>query len=155
SQLSHERGNLTATAVALRGISDSDPMGADVRLAEGDAWLKLRRASLAEDCWLRANRLAPDNPIPRRRLIYLYAMQLRREPWTKLLWELYDRHDAGLTEMIQLMIADHVVWDPEESITEMRAYAAADILDIHSRRALAWYLLTAGKIDEAIEELDS
>jgi thioredoxin-like negative regulator of GroEL len=154
-KLAHDRNDWATVAAAFRGVSDSDPMAGAIRVAEGDAWLKLNRAVLAEDCWSRAYHLSPEDPQPRLRLIYLYGMQLRREPWTELLWELYDRNQAGMREMIQLMIAGHVVWEAEEAVREVRRFAASDPDDFHSRRAVAEYLLLAGQIPEAIRELES
>jgi tetratricopeptide (TPR) repeat protein len=153
--LAHERGDWATVAAVFRGIPDSDPVAGPIRVAEGDAWLQLNRAVLAEDCWSRAHRLSPEDPQPRGRLIYVYGLQLRREPWMRLLWELYDRDQAGLGEMIQLMIAGHVVWEAEEAVQDVGRFAAADADDVNSRRAVGEYRLLAGQFPKAIRELES
>ena len=154
-KLAHDRNDWATVVAAFQGVADTDPMAGSIRVAEGDAWLKLNRAVLAEDRWVRAYHMSPEYPQPRLRLIYLYGLQLRREPWAKLLWELYDRDQAGLREMIQLMIAGHVVWESEEATQDVRRFAEADGADFHSRRAVGVYLLLAGQIPEAIRELES
>ncbi len=154
-KLGHDRNDWATVASAFRDVPDSDPMAGAIRVAEGDAWLKLNRAVLAEDCWTRATRLSPEDDQPRMRLIYLYGLQLRRAQWLGLLWNLYDRDQVGLREMVQLMIAANVVWEADEAAQDVRRFAVADAADIHSRRALGEYLLLAGRISEAIQELES
>jgi thioredoxin-like negative regulator of GroEL len=155
AKLAHTRQKPHTVAAVFREIPDSDPLAGAIRVAEGDAWLSLDLARNAEDCWTRAYRIAPDDPQPRRRLIYLYGFQLRRALWANLLWELYDRGQAGLPEMVQLMIAEYVVWAPEDSRDRVQAFAIADPRDTHSRRALAEYKLLDGKIQQALQLLDA
>lgn len=149
SKLAVERRDWATVAAVLRPIPDTERMAAGVRVAEGDAWYNLHRAARADDCWSRALKLDPENKEARNRLISLCAIQLRRASWRSLLWELYDRDQAGIDEMIQLMVSDHSYWDLNQALGMLRVYVASDPDDAASRRALATYMLRAGRVQDA------
>ncbi|MBI3463843.1 MAG: tetratricopeptide repeat protein [Planctomycetes bacterium] len=153
SMLGRDRQDWPLVAAALSSVPDADPRASALRVAEGDAWLRLHRAARAENCWNRALQLDPELQIARHRLLYLYGMQLRREAWTKLLWELYDRGQAGFREMLLLMIAGQVVWETDQAIETVHPWTAADPADLHSQRALGIYLVRAGRTTQAIAQL--
>src|SRR5207247_86591 len=115
AQLARLKGDWASTAAALYPIPDDHRQAAAVRVLEGDAWLKLDRAVAAETAWHRAL-LLDHTDTARHRLLYLYGVQLRRGPWLAILWELYDAHHAGLPEMLQIMIAGHIVWETEDAL---------------------------------------
>ena len=153
SQLAARQEDWRTAAALLEPIPDADPVAIAARVAEGDAWLRLHRARSAENCWRRAYQLDLEAREPRVRLLYLYALQLRRQQWTQKLWEMYDRGEAGLTEMLQLMISRHATWETTDPIVEIRQFVAADPEDTHSRRALGLYLMKAGRLTLATKVL--
>ena len=145
-------GHWPIVAVALGTISDDDPLGAEARVAEGDAWRNLWRADKAEECWRRALCIDPEQRLARQGLLYLYVLQMRRNEWRQRLWELYDRNQFGLNEMLQLHIAGQVVWGASQTMEEMKQYAVSDVA---SRRALGVYALQTGAVAEAVYHLSS
>lgn len=153
AKISNQQSDWNTVIAALRPVPDSDPLAATVRIAEGDAWRRLYRASEAEDCWERALAINADARQARSGLLYLYSVQLRRDLWLQKLWELYDRREAGERELIQLLIAAEVVWETKEILHDVAGYAAADPEDVHNHRALATYLLASGRAQEARKRL--
>jgi predicted Zn-dependent protease len=142
-------------AAVLEPVPDADPNALAVRITQGDAAFKLNDPTTAERYWLRARRIDPSALVPRRRLLYLYAIQLRRREWSALLWELYDQELTTMREMLQLMIADHVVWESDEMIAILRGFVATTPGDAHSVRALATYLLHRGDVNSASQRLEN
>ena len=77
-QLAMARGRDAEALEALARVSDGSAMAGRARWSEGKIELKNRHARKAEAALLRAVQLAPDDPGPRRDLVWLYCMQRRR-----------------------------------------------------------------------------
>jgi tetratricopeptide (TPR) repeat protein len=155
SEIANRQGDWRTVAAVLQPIPNGDPLAPLARLVEGDAWRQLGFARRARDCWAEAERLDPKGNLPALRLLFLDAIQLRRSEWKRRLWEQHDRGNAGVPEMVQLLVAGHMVWETGEPITILRGYLAADPDDMSSRIALGMYLTHAGHLTEAKRELEA
>ena len=89
AQLAMARGQDAEALESLARVGDGSPMAVKARTLEGRIELRNRRARRAEAAFLRAVRLGPDDPGPRRDLILLYCMQRRRR-------ELFEQFAASL-----------------------------------------------------------
>jgi predicted Zn-dependent protease len=154
ARLAQTREDWATVAVALHPIPADFPAAAAVRIVEGDAWIKLGRAADAEQAW-RAALERDTTETARYRLLFLYGTQLRRPEWLATLWDLYDRGHAGLNEMLQIMLAGQIVWEPEGALETVERWSAADERDRPSRRAAAVYFVRAGQLDEAADRLEN
>jgi predicted Zn-dependent protease len=153
AQVALERGDLATAVTAVQPVPDADPLALAARLIESDAWFQMNRLIPTEACWLRARQLDPEHPAVCHGLIHLYGTQLRRSLWRNILWEVYDRDQAGLEEMLQLMLAGLELTNFSANISRLRLAVAADPDDRHTRRALALHLLRTGELQEARRDL--
>jgi cytochrome c-type biogenesis protein CcmH/NrfG len=77
-QLAIARGRDAQALEFLACVGDGSAMACRARTWQGEIELRNRRARKAEDALLKALRLDPDDPVPRRDLVLLYCMQRRR-----------------------------------------------------------------------------
>ena len=152
--LFYEKGDYSAAVVTAAGVDDANPNGPRARVIEGDSWFKLGRVIAAERCWKRALGHDDGLAIPRVRLARLYAMQLRREEWSRTLWQMYDHQEVEVVELSQLPLVSSMNWD-DAVLNTLEQWAAADPEDLHSRRAIAALATTQGGGNETLRQLQS
>jgi predicted Zn-dependent protease len=147
-QLAMVRGRDALALENLARISDEYPLAAKARTWEGSIELRSQRARKAEEAFLRAVRLDPHDPAPRRDLILLYCMQRRRR-------ELYEQFAAlsrltplDLNQMLLWSSSLASSWDPSEVAPIMEGFVKADPDDKLSRLTLAEALRRLRRIDD-------
>jgi predicted Zn-dependent protease len=153
AEIALERNDVATAIAAVQRIADSDAVAHRARLIEGEAWFRQNRLASAEANWLRARQINPQHPSARFWLRQLYGTQVRAALWADSLWEEYDRGQAGLEEMIQLMLSGLELKNFGANISRLRAAVAADPNDLLTRRALALHLLRVGQPQDALREL--
>jgi Flp pilus assembly protein TadD len=148
-QLAMARGRDAEALESLARVSDGSPMAARARTFEGAIELRNRRARKAEDALLRAVRLNPDDPEPRRNLVLLYCMQRRRRELSEQFAALSRLTPLDFNQMLLWSSSLAASWDPSEAAPILEGFVAADADDRVSRLTLAEALRRLRKIDDA------
>jgi tetratricopeptide (TPR) repeat protein len=148
-QLAMARGRDAEALESLARVSDGSPMAARARTYEGAIELRNRRARKAEDALLRAVRLNPDDPEPRRKLVLLYCMQRRRRELSEQFTALSRLTPLDFNQMLLWSSSLAASWDPSEAAPILESFVAADPDDRLSRLTLAEALRRLRRIDDA------
>jgi tetratricopeptide (TPR) repeat protein len=128
--------------------------GVDALLFQGDIWQQLGYIRHAEKLWHQAHTLAPQRFDIRGRMLISYGVSINRREWLSLLWDFHDDGQAGFRELIQLLIADEVVFQTDDAMPLIREYLSHDPDDSLRQMAMAQYLLMLGQVDEAKKCVD-
>jgi predicted Zn-dependent protease len=148
-QIAMARGRLAEAGEALARVSDGAPASARARAWEGQMELRLHRARGAEDALLRAVRLAPDDPAPRRDLVLLYCMQRRRRELSEQFAALAGLEPLDFHQMMLWSSSLASSWDPSEAAPVLEEFVAADPDDRLSRLTLAEAYRRLDRVDDA------
>jgi len=139
----------------LSAIPDDHGLGSWARLRRGQLLRLQYRFRAAEEQFQAAIKIAPHLPEPRRELIYILGIQLRRT-------QLHDqfRSLARLATLspkevwVWCMVRDLAWWVPDEQIPILEKALAADPGDTFSRMALAEVFRRTAQPDKALAELE-
>ena len=137
AQIAEAQGALERALEYLKCIPDSDSIGARARLKAGQIEKARHNARNAEAALRRSIELDDTQTQPYRELIYLYALERRKE-----------EADAQFRALARLMTFDYVmafawvqtgfdIWNPYEATPVLFAIVANDPADRLSRLALA------------------
>lgn len=147
-------GHAEAALAAVRAIPDSSPSAAQAHALAGQVELRRDRMAHAEREFLAAIALDPKIVQPRRELIYVYGMQLRREPIQEQFRALEGLAPLNYDEVFMWCLTRGTTWEATEHIELLRAYVKADPNDKWSRLTLALTLVGQGGIEEAEQLLE-
>jgi predicted Zn-dependent protease len=148
-QIAMARGRDAEAREALARIGDGSPAAAKARAWEGQIELRNHRARKAEEALLRAVRLAPEDPAPRRDLILLYCMQRRRRELSEQFAALARLTPLDFHQMMLWSSSLASSWNPSESAATLEGFVAADPDDRPSRLTLAEAYRRLGRADDA------
>jgi tetratricopeptide (TPR) repeat protein len=148
-RLEMARGHDADALASLARVGAGSPMAARARTLQGTIELRNRRARKAEAALLEAVRLAPDDPAPRRHLVWLYCMQRRRRELSEQFAALSRLAPLDFDEMLLWSTSLAASWDPTEAVPTLEGFVAADPGDRPSRLTLAEALRRLRSVDEA------
>ncbi len=148
-QLAMARGRDAEALEALARVGDGFPMAPKARTWEGTIELRNHRARKAEEAFLKAARLDPDDPVPRRDLVWLYCMQRRRRELSEQFAALSRLTPLDFNQMLLWSSSLAASWDPSEAVPILEGFVAADPDDRLSRLTLAEALRRLRRIDDA------
>ena len=149
ARLDMARGRDAEALEPLGHIADGSPMGAWARTCEGKIAIRNGRARKAEDALLRAVRLAPDDPAPRRELVLLYCLQRRRRELSEQFAMLSRLTPLDFDQMLLWSSSLAASWDPSEAAPILEGFVEADPDDRLSRLTLAEAYRRLRRIDDA------
>ena len=109
---------------------------------------------MAEERFQEALKLDPELIPPRRELIFIYGMQLRRPEIQEQFRELAKRTALSYDEVFLWNLSRGNNWEAKEHSGLLREFLEADPNDRWSRLALVGSLSDLGLLDEAEKELD-
>jgi tetratricopeptide (TPR) repeat protein len=138
----------------LESIPDQSPFASTARQLTGQLYLRANRLVPAEKAYLDAIRLDPKIVQPRRELIYIYAIQLRRRELRNIFLELSTISPMTFQNVFHWCLTRGNDWEPDEIVADMTKFLAADPQDKWSRIALARSLKRLVKLDEAEKALE-
>jgi tetratricopeptide (TPR) repeat protein len=138
----------------LESIPDQSPFASTARQLTGQLYLRANRLVPAEKAYLDAIRLDPKIVQPRRELIYIYAIQLRRRELRNIFLELSTISQMTFQNVFHWCLTRGNDWEPDEIVADMTKFLAADPQDKWSRIALARSLKRLVKLDEAEKALE-
>ncbi len=148
AQLAMARGRDAEALEHLAHVGDGSPTAARARTLEGNIELRNQRARRAEGAFLRAVRLDPHDPVPRRGLVLLYCMQRRRRELSEQFAALSRLTVLDFNQMLLWSSSLAASWDPSEAAPILEGFIAADPDDRLSRLTLAEALRRLGRIDD-------
>lgn len=144
-----------ADAVALfEAIPQSSPHFAMAMQMAGQVHLRAGRMVPAERDLLAAIKADEKTVVPRRELIYIYGLQLRRRELRQVFAELAKVSPMAFGNVFHWCLTRGNDWEPQEIIDDMTKFLQADPSDTWSRIALARSLLRLSKRDEARQALE-
>jgi tetratricopeptide (TPR) repeat protein len=138
----------------LESIPDQSPFASTARQLTGQLYLRANRLVPAEKAYQDAIRLDPKIVQPRRELIYIYAIQLRRRELRNIFLELSTISPMTFQNVFHWCLTRGNDWEPDEIVADMTKFLAADPQDKWSRIALARSLKRLVKLDEAEKALE-
>ena len=149
AELEQGLGNPDRAVSLLLGIPESDPNAARARLVAGQIEKSRDRARALEACFLEALRLDPGLVLPRRELVFLYAMQARRADLNAQYRALAEREPLEFDEVFFWMNSYENLWINNTIRSHLERYLAADPDDRLSRLALTGVLVRYNEFDDA------
>ncbi|AMV38312.1 tetratricopeptide repeat protein [Planctomyces sp. SH-PL62] len=138
---------------ALAKIPDDHPVAPQARLLTGQIELRRDRARFAEAALLEAVRLDPTLVQPRRELIYIYGMQLRRRELSEQFAAMSEVTALRYENLFHWCLMRNCLWEAGEVAQTLSRYLEADPDDRESRLALADNDRRLGLYEEAEEVL--
>ncbi len=120
----------------------------------GQMHLRAGRLVPAERDFLAAIEADGKAVTPRRELIYIYGLQLRRRELREVFADLAKVSPMSFGNVFHWCLTRGNDWEPQEIIDDMTKFLAADPSDRWSRIALARSLLRLSKRDEASKALE-
>ena len=138
----------------LESIPDQSPFAPTARQLTGQLYLRANRLVPAEKAYLDAIRLDPKIVQPRRELIYIYAIQLRRRELRAIFLQLSTISPMTFQNVFHWCLTRGNDWEPDEIVADMTKFLKADPEDRWSRIALARSLKRLVKLDEAEKALE-
>lgn len=143
-----------ADALAIfESIPRSSPHFPIAMQMAGQMHLRAGRLVPAERDFLAAIETDGNAVTPRRELIYIYGLQLRRRELREVFAGLAKVSPMSFGNVFHWCLTRGNDWEPQEIIDDMTKFLAADPSDRWSRIALARSLLRLSKRDEAREAL--
>jgi tetratricopeptide (TPR) repeat protein len=143
------RGRVDRAVSLLQGIPESDPRAAGARLVAGQIEFSRHRARWAEALFLEAVRFDPNLAPARRELIFLYAMQARRDDLNAQFRALADLEPLDFDAVFLWTSSLEDRWVNDVIQPHLERFVAADPLDRLSRLALTAVFLRAARFDDA------
>lgn len=137
----------------LEAIPENSPHYAIAMQMAGQVHLRAGRLVPAEKRFLAAIRADDRAIVPRRELIYIYGLQLRRRELREVFAGLARVSPLSFGNVFHWCLTRGNDWEPQEIIDDMTKFLAADPTDRWSRIAKARSLLRLSKRDEARETL--
>ncbi len=128
-----------AALASLSHVPSNSSQGAAARLLEGTVLLKVGRASQAETALGECLKLDSRSIEARRRLVFLFGIELRRTDLRRTLWELHALDAAGPTDLVLLSGSTFIVWNAAEIMGTVEKFVASDAGDVFARVALGRY----------------
>jgi tetratricopeptide (TPR) repeat protein len=138
----------------LESVPDTSPFAAIARQMAGQVQLRAGKLVAAEENYKRALAADPKLVLPRRELIYIYGLQLRRFELRQAFAELAAVAPLSFQNVFHWCLTRGNDWEPQEIIDDMTRFLAADPNDRWSRIALARSLARLSKLDEAWKTLE-
>ncbi|MBI1322824.1 tetratricopeptide repeat protein [bacterium] len=151
-------GQPEAALVELAAIPDDHPLARWARLRSGQLERGQFRFRAAEEYLKKALQLVPA-PVqeliePRRELIYILGMQLRREELHRQFQVLAREAPLSAKEIyVWCLVRDLAWWEASEQVPILEKAVQADPADDRSRVALAEILHRQSETDKALETL--
>ncbi len=143
-----------AEALAIfESIPENSPHYAIAMQMAGQVHLRAGRLVPAEKRFLAAIKADDKAIVPRRELIYIYGLQLRRRELREVFAGLSRVSPMSFGNVFHWCLTRGNDWEPQEIIDDMTKFLAADPTDRWSRIAMARSLLRLSKRDEARETL--
>jgi len=147
-------GGRQAEALAiLEAIPENSPHYALAMQMAGQVHLRAGRLVPAEKRFLAAIKADDKAIVPRRELICIYGLQLRRRELREVFAGLARVSPMSFGNVFHWCLTRGNDWEPQEIIDDMTKFLAADPTDRWSRIAKARSLLRLSKRDEARETL--
>jgi len=144
-----------ADALAIfESIPRSSPHFPIAMQMAGQMHLRAGRLVPAETDFLAAIEADGNTVIPRRELIYIYGLQLRRRELREVFAGLAKVSPMSFGNVFHWCLTRGNDWEPQEIIDDMTKFLAADPSDRWSRIALARSLLRLSKRHEARKALE-
>ncbi len=153
AQLFMTKGKIDEAIEALAKVPDGHPMATQARMEEGQLELRRFRYRFAEAAFLKALKIDPKMLKPRRELVYLYGMQLRRPELNATFRVLSEISPLIYSEVFLWCLTRGVTWEAKEIVETMEKCIAADPDDRWGRLALAEALRQMSRFDEAEKAL--
>ena len=149
AQLSMVRGRNDEAIKALANVPDGHAMGLRARVQAGQLELRRNRFVAAEGWFLKALKLDPKAVQPRRELVYIYGMQLRRPELNATFQALSEVSALTYPEVFLWSLARGVSWEATEIVATLKKCIEADPDDRWARLGMAEGLRELGRFDEA------
>jgi len=149
ARLDLAEGRETDALKLLAGVPDDSSAATMAHQIAAKVHLRAGRLIPAERHNLAAIRMDPKLVTPRRELVYLYGIQLRRRELRDVFEGLAEVAPMSFQNLFHWCLMRGNDWDPEEIIADMTKFLAADPTDRWSRIALARSLKRLAKLDEA------
>jgi thioredoxin-like negative regulator of GroEL len=135
------QGHLDEALRCVARVPSGSANGALARQLEGTMLLAAGRGSRAETALKECIRLDPRAVEARRRLVFLYAVELRRDELRNVLWELDELGAMTISDLVLLSGSAFIVWNATETLTWIEQFVASDARDVHARIAAGRYRL--------------
>lgn len=152
-------GDIRRCAEVLESVPDSSPLKPDALLREGQAFMQLHDAVLAESAWRRC----VEHPRATREtllvawgeLASLYGTEDRQEELRTVLWSLYpivaeNKKPRVLQQLLDLSLVRE---EPTVRATKLEEFIAANEQDVRAKVALGLAYLEANKLERGLEIL--
>jgi tetratricopeptide (TPR) repeat protein len=149
AELEQGRGHADRAVSLLCGIPESDPYAARARLVAGKIEKSRDRARHMEALFLEALRLDPKLTLPRKELIFLYAMQARRVDLNAQYRAMAELEPLDYDDVFFWMNSFENLWINNLIRSHLERYLAADPEDRVSRLALAGVLVRYNDLEGA------
>jgi len=143
------QGNLAEAMRCLKLVPARSARRADALLLEGTVLLKMGRASRAEAALKECLAINRGSIEARRRLVFLYGLELRRAELHQVLWELFELNAAQGLDFVLLSGSSFIVWNAAEILPTVEAFVAADPNDARARTAVGRYRLRRNEPEQA------
>ena len=150
AQILMTKDRVDEALAALARVPDDHPMAIQARVEEGQLELRRSRYRPAEAAFLRALAIDPKLVKPRRELVYIYGMQLRRPELDATFRALSEVSTLVYSEVFLWCLTRRgVSWHVREIVATMKACIEADPDDRWARFGLAEGLRSMSRFDEA------
>ena len=149
AQLLMVKGRNDEAIEALAKVPDDHPMGVRARVQAGQLQLRRSHYVAAEAELLKALELDPKAVQPRRELVYLYGMQLRRPELNATFRKLSEVSALTYSEVFLWCLTRGVTWEASELVEILKKCIEADPNDHWARLARAEALRELTRFDEA------
>lgn len=149
-------GRIDEAIEELEAIPDDHALATWARLRAGQLERSRNRFRLAEAYYRKVIELDPKRPEPRRELIYVLGMQLRRQDMHEQFRAI--AHDSPLSAKeiyVWCLIRDLAWWEASEQVPVLEKAIAADAGDDRSRASLAEILHRQSETERALEVLEA
>lgn len=143
------QGRVTEAIQSVARVPSGSSNGAAARQLEGTLLLIAGRGSESERVLKECLYLDPRSIEARRRLVFLYGIELRRNDLQRILWELHALGAAETSDLVLLSGSSFIVWNAAEIVGTVQKFVAADPNDIAARVAVGRYLRRQSDLDEA------
>ena len=153
AQIALARKQADEALAALAEIPDDAALASQARLLAGQIELRRDRARFAEKYLLEAIRLDPKAAQPRRELIFIYGMQLRRRELSEQFTALSEISALRYENLFHWCLMRNCQWEAGEVAQTLGKFLEADPEDRESRLALADNDRRLGLYDAAEEAL--
>lgn len=139
----------------LESVERPESLPVPLQLAAGDLLFHFGEAHKAERLWCQLREANPDALDIQQRLVAVYGIQLRRDEWRQAVWALVDGGRAGIRELCQIIILEHILWQGEGIIETLENFVRIDPSDRSSRSSLVRHLVGVGRLADAKSHLDA